>query len=201
MSRFGRAVGALAVLSLGGGTALAVAPSVAVRAPLTRLVAVVGNGYFLVAGIGVLSLLWACAVATAWVMDGPSQVRMPDRETFVPVSTPGGEFDEAVAQLAGQHERAARPVEHREAVRARLRADAIETLEIHHGHDHPAAVAAVESGEWTEDRFAAAFVGSDDAPGPRWYQRLWRWLRRDDPFAVGANRTAAELVSLAERER
>ena len=199
--RLGRVLGGAGVLCLCVGAAFAVAPSLVAEAGIGSVLAAVGNGYLLVAGVGVFALVSAVAAGTNWALYGSRQAAMPDRESFVAVDPPGGEFDEAVAELAGQRERAARPVDHREKVRDRLRRDAVRTLVVHRGYDREAAEAAVATGGWTDDRFAADFLAeSDDAPRLRWYQRLWRWLRRADPFAVGAARTVDEMRALAEGE-
>lgn len=201
MSRLGRFLVAVGVAALAAGTAFAVAPGVAAETGVASAVAAVGNAYFLVAGVGLLALLWAVARGTDWAIYGARQATMPDAESFVAVPTPGGEFDEAVAELGGERERAARPVDHREKIRERLRRDAVDALVVHEGYDRQRAREAVDAGTWTEDRFAAAFVAAgEDAPRPRWYQRLWRWLRRADPFAVRARRAADELADLGERD-
>lgn len=202
MSRLGRLLSAVGLASLGAGTVLTLDPSLAVRPALTRVVAGLGNGYLPVAGVGVLALLWATAVGTDWAIDGPAQATMPDREAFVPVAAPGGEFDVAVAELAGRRGRAARPVAHREAIRERLRSDAVRTLVVCQGYGPAEAEAAVAAGVWTDDRFAAEFLATDeDAPTPRWHQRLWRWLRRADTFEVRATRAADEILALEGVDR
>ena len=201
MSHLGRLLVGAGALSLVAGVAFAVAPGVPAELGVTSMLAAVGNGYLLVAGVGVLAVVWAVAAGTDWALYGAEQATMPDRESFVALPAPGGELDEAVAELSGQRERAARPVDHRDRVRERLRRDAARTLVLHRGYDREAAREAVASGTWTDDRFAADFLADcDDAPRPRWYQRLWRWLRRTDSFAVGANRTVDAVDAIAEGE-
>lgn len=199
MSRLGRFLLVASGLCSAAGVAFAFDPSLATELGVASVVAAVGNGYLLVAGVGVLAVVWAVAAGTDWVLYGAEQATVPERESFVAVPAPGGEFDEAVAELAGERERAARPVDHREKVRERLRRDAARTLVLHRGYDREAAREAVAAGTWTDDRFAADFLAErDDAPRPRWYQRLWRWLRRADSFAVGATRTVDAVAAVAE---
>lgn len=196
MSARRRVLTALGLALAGASVALAVEPGLARDLGLDDLVAAAGNAHLLVAGAGLVALLYGGFVWLSWSVAGVDQASPPAVEAFAGGAVPGAAFDTALAELAGERGRAARPVEHREWIRDRLRADAAATLSRTRDEPVEAATAAVEAGEWTDDRYASAFLGGPAAPGPRWYQRLWGWLTRRDQFSHRARRTVAAITAL-----
>lgn len=176
--------------------ALAVRPSLAASVGLESLLAVAGNGYFVAAGVAGFGLFYALFIGMSWWLAEPTQATPPTVETFAARPVPGSEFDDAIDELAGERGRAARPVEHRDLIRERLRRDAIET--VRRVEDVPRAVAvdAVERGTWTRNRYATGFVGGDAAPTPRRHRVALDWLLRRDGFARRARHTVAALDGL-----
>jgi len=161
---------------------------------LAGSIGIAGNPYPLLAAIGLLALAAAFATGMMALAIPTDGVAAPDVERFATTDTPGDEFEDALAELAGRRGRAARPVEDRERIRERLHADAVRTIRRVADCDTATAREQVATGEWTEDRYAAAFLG-DDVPGPAWWQRLRDRLRRVDPFERRALRTAAAIAT------
>lgn len=194
-------LGRTTTVALGCGIALLAAaivvdPGIAEQVGMTEALAGIKNGYLLVAGAGVVALVYGSLVWLSWSASGVSQATPPDVETGTASVVPGSELDEALPELAGRRERAARPVEHRDWIRTRLRGDAVSTLARIRNVPEQRAVDAVAAGTWTDDRYATGFLGGEDAPGPRWYQRLWHGLRRRDSFSLRVRRTVDALTAL-----
>lgn len=176
--------------------AIAVQPELADRVGLVDLLAGVENVYLPVAGAGVVAVVYGFLVWISWSAGGSEQATPPDVETAFAGRVPGAELDVALPELAGERGRAARPVEHRDLIRERLRADAVETVARLRSRPREETTTVVASGEWTDDRYASDLLGGDDAPGPSWYQRLWHGLRRRDPFVHRVERTVESLEDL-----
>lgn len=196
-----RLVAAAGLSVVAVGVAAWLAPSIAVAAGLVDVLAAVGNAYLLFLALAVLALILAFTLGMTALLSGDRAASMPTVEGFTSTETPGDEFELAMADLAGRRGRAARPESHRERIEERLRNDAIRTVARIEGCSSPTARERVDSGEWTDDRYAAAFVG-DGVAGPRWWQRLRDRLLRVDGFERSARRTAravADLAASAER--
>lgn len=191
-----RLVAAAGLSAVAVGVAAWLAPSVAVATGLVDLLATVGNAYSLFLALGVLALILAFTLGMTALLSGDRAATMPTVEGFTSTDTPGDEFELAMADLAGRRGRAARPESHRERIERRLRNDAVRTVARVDGCSMATARKRVDSGEWTDDRYAAAFVG-DDVAGPRWWQRLRDRLLRVDGFERSARRAAQELADLA----
>ncbi|WP_123535466.1 DUF7269 family protein [Halosimplex salinum] len=165
--------------------------------PAEAAVAVLGTDYFFVALIGGGSL----AVAAAVLVDGDAvdQARMPDPESVTAVPAPGDDLGD---RLDGW--RVAVPVLSRRArreVRDRLREDAVTAVRRARNCDEAAAVERVDSGAWTTDPRAAAFLASDRSASLA--DVLAGAVRGETPFGDGARRTADAVadVELGGTER
>jgi hypothetical protein len=85
----------------------------------------------------------------------------------------GAEFDDTLARTERMSSTELRRSEAPEDVRQRLRAAAIAATARREGIDREAAASRVDSGEWTDDPVAAAFLGSPRAPpAVRWRETL-----------------------------
>jgi hypothetical protein len=200
VSRLGRVLGALGV-GLGGlAIGLAVDPSLAVRLGLVDLLTSVRNGYLLVAGLGVVAVIYGLVVWLSWSVTGVEEASPPAVEEATGGEVPGSELDAALPELAGRRGRAARPVEHRDWIRDRLQADAAITVARVRNCSRSDAEDRIESGSWTDDRYASDFLGGPDAPGPRLHQRLWNGVRRRNAFSVRVRRTIDALDRLEGSE-
>jgi len=194
-----RLLAAVGLSVVAAGVAAWLVPSVA--AGLADTLAAAGNVYPLFLALGVLALILAFTLGMTALLSDDRAASMPTVEEFTSTDTPGDEFELAMADLAGRRGRAARPESHRERIERRLRDDAVRTVARVDGCSPATARERVESGEWTDDRYAAAFVG-DGVAGPRWWQRLRDRLLRADGFERSARRTAravADRAASAER--
>ncbi len=117
---------------------------------------------------------------------------------------PGRAFDHALARTVAQLE-ADPNADAWEADRVREDLEtAVVAVQAARGASLNAARAAVESGTWTDDRVAAAFLGGPEAPGVSLWRRVYAWLyparafrRRVERVVVAVERQAG--VSEADR--
>lgn len=82
-------------------------------------------------------------------------------------------------------------------IRTRLRDTAADLLMEAHGMERETAVRRIDSGSWTDDRRAAAFLG-EGVPDPPLGQRVCDWVR-GVPLRRQAEASVREVRSLAER--
>lgn len=199
-----RPVGVVATVGLllvALSTAIVFQPGLADQFGYRSLLASLGNGYYLVAGIASLGFFYAIYVGmTWWLAGGVDQARPPAVEALPSSAIPGTELDDAVAELTGERGRAARPVEDRDRIRDRLVRDAVRTVARVENAPLDVARERVTEGEWTGNRYATAFVGGEGAPEPRWYQRIRDRALRRDPFARRVEATISAMRSLEETE-
>jgi hypothetical protein len=168
--------------------------------PLADASDLLGNDYFVVAAIGAVGLL----VAAPILREGHrvEQLDMPDADGINAVPAPGDGFEERIDSwwlfLPAVDGRT------REAVRERLRGDAVELVRRSENCGTPDARRRVAGGEWTDDEVAAAFLADEEhapaAPSP-----VAVWLagarRGQSGFGYAARRTADALVRYAPDER
>lgn len=162
---------------------------------LDALVEAVGYDYVVPAVLGVLGLLAAITVFVSGRGATMSQTEMPTVERPVPVPTAGEPFDETIGswrfatRLFGGGTA--------EDVRDRLRVAAVAAIAAEEGLSRPAARERVESGTWTDDAAAAAFLAGRYTP-------LGTWLRALASGETGpeyrARRTVAAIVAVRESE-
>jgi hypothetical protein len=137
--------------SLGGGLSSAVTPTV---------LAVLGG---VVALAGVLGLS----------LDAEKSGEESETAESPPGDLLGAEFDETLARIERMSSTELRRSGASEDVRQRLREAAIAATARREGIDREAAASRVDSGEWTDDPVAAAFLGSPRAPASvRWREAL-----------------------------
>lgn len=200
-----RTIGILESLGLvlaGGTLALLVRPDIAATLGVQSLLSATDNGYYLVVGVAAVGLFYGLYIGMSWwIAEDVQQIEPPTVETFAGTAIPGSELDEALVELAGKRGRAARPVEHRELIRDRLRTDAIRTVARVEQLPRDEAVALVDAGDWTQNRYASGFVGGASAPGPRWHQVARDWVLRRDAFSRRVRQTIAALSQLQEPDR
>ncbi|WP_101295629.1 DUF7269 family protein [Halegenticoccus soli] len=188
MTRANRAVVVAGVVAVFAGLA-----SVATRGSLAAF----DLSYAFVTLVGLLALVqglrraaerWSTAVFGA-------DAGEPERRYRVPA--PGDEFD---ARLAEARARSVRGTRTRGEVRARLREAAVDALVLHGNYDPESAEERVETGAWTDDPFAAAFLG-DEAPRPPVSAKLRELFRRGSRFERDVHRTLAAVEALQGRGR
>ena len=165
---------------------------------LEPVLAAVDNTYLLLAGVAAIATVQALREFLRGASVGVEYGHAPAVESFAPATTPGTELDDAVHELC--HTRGVRQTRDRDRIRERLRRDAIGTLATAGGYGRREAETAVEEGTWTDDRFAAGFVGGDQAPGPRLHQRFIARYSRTPRFERAVVRTI-DAIEAVERER
>jgi hypothetical protein len=174
------AVGILAVLS----------PAVAGLIPIGAALALAGNDYVLVAVLAVPALAAVVAVLASRTTTGVSEATPPPVEGTDPASM-GRDVDDALDSLPFM-----RVTETHRRVHERVRAAAVEAVAEADRCSRPAARDRIESGEWTDDRAAAAFVADDELDPPGLAGRLAPRLRRDDWFRRRVDATVSALESM-----
>lgn len=197
MRRVRVALTVVGLFAVGIGLAALVRPSLAAALGLGAAFRALGNGYFAVAGVGGLLLAYAFRVAIGGVSVDRTRP-FPVVETRTPTPTPGAEVDRAVRALHGDGglDGPSRPVAHRDNLRERLRADAVATLVVRAGYAPETAEEAVAEGTWTDDRFAADYLGGPAAPAPRLRQRVVARLVGPSPTERRVRRTIDALERL-----
>jgi len=172
MSRIRTLVGAVGLLSAAVAFGLVVAPGsfVSIR-PVAALTATLpaGKQELLLLGLGTAAGVSAVTVAYSVSSDGQAGSlvdRPPETVNARTPSRPGRAFDR---RLAGETNSMA-------DVRAPLRETAVETLVRRKGLDPTDAKEMIDRGTWTDDRVAAAFLGT---PTQSVGARLRRWLDPD----------------------
>ena len=187
---------AVGVLSAGGGLVLAVRPELAGFGETSILTV-----------LGVLALVQTVRVALGRKGHTPSVAETPDPETEQELPAPGEDLDGALAAVHRTPPgRATRRVEkrrarHRDAVRDRIESAAVETIVGQHGVSRERARRAIETGEWTDDPDAAAFLSDAVEVAVGRGERLRRALSRTPPFRRRAERAAVAVADLADAER
>ena len=142
-------------------------PRSQLAAAMDRLTGTVGlTGLAVIAGlIAVVQGLWSSTTASR---PPPLPVDGDPTERDVPGSVVGETFDE---RLAAVQRVDSRSPDSEAVVREDLRRLATDVYQRTHRCDWETAARAVETGAWTDDRAAAAFVGGADAPDVP--LRLW----------------------------
>lgn len=185
------------LFGLSGAVALVLAVAGGAGAlPIRTLVAALGNDYLLVVAIGGIGLLVAIPVLASGRDGNLAQAEVPAPEEPVTVQPAGDDFDETVGSwryrlpLAGRNRR--------RAVRERLRTAAVETVMRAENCSRADARRLVDSGEWTDDRAVAAYLGGSDAPNAAVGTRASTFLRGRTWHEHCARRAAAEVAERGE---
>ena len=153
----------------------------------------------LVAALTLVGLAGLLALLPSSAPDeGPFETlreRPPEAVTAAAWSRAGGEFDASLGRAAG------RGGESMEEIRSRLRSVATACEAAAAGLDEAAARERVESGAWTENPTARAFLASGRDVTPSVISRIRLWL---DPPTERRRRvrvTVEEIARLLEAER
>ena len=128
----------------------------------------------------------------------PDEGRLrPDADrSSATVSLTGSDLDRTVAEALGEIART-QSTAPAEEVRERLRASAVETLLAFRDVDREAARTALETGTWTDDEIAAAFLSGPEGPSPPFLRRVYAWLYPRRAVEQRIERTVAELRTMA----
>lgn len=188
MSRARNLIVAVGVAALAFGLVVAVEPSFA---------GVLTTSEFYVSILGIMALLQGYRVIQRRRRSKIVEATTADPELIVPTATPGEDFDREVGRIRDLRRSSIRT---RQRLRDRLHASAVATIQRYDHCSHEAARERVEEGTWTDDPFAAAFLGSNASPPPL-LARIRHVLTRESRFQRDARRTAEAIVSLHRRGR
>jgi hypothetical protein len=184
-------------LGLAGAVALVFAVAGGANAvPVRSLVSALGNDYLLVVAIGGFGLLVAIPVLASGRDGNLVQADMPAPERPVTVPPAGNGFDETVGSWRYRLPLVSR--EKRAAVEERLRTAAIETVMRAENCSREEATCRVQTGEWTDDPTAAAYLGGSDVSGSSIGSRVSTRLTGQSWHQHCAHRTAAEIADKDE---
>ncbi|EFW91241.1 hypothetical protein ZOD2009_15476 [Haladaptatus paucihalophilus DX253] len=184
-------------LGLAGTVALVLAVAGGANAvPVRSLVTALGNDYLLVVAIGGVGLLVAIPVLTSGRDGNLVQADMPAPERPVTVPPAGHDFDETVGSWRYRLPVVGRKRRH--AVEERLRTAAVETVMRAENCSRNEAKRLVETGKWTDDSTAAAYLSSSDVSNSSAGRRVSSLLTGRTWHQHCAHRTAAEIADRGE---
>lgn len=155
-------------------------------------VVTVGADRALVVVVGALALLAALRVIVRSRHRTLNEADTPDVESSISTPRPGDDFEAVLRRFSDTD----RIYFHRKRLRSALRAAAI-AVRTHYRGDTPAEAAdAIDAGTWTDDSYAAAFLGAtaDAVPLGR---RLRDTLTRTATLDRDVTRTASAIAAIA----
>lgn len=186
-------IAAVGVALFGLGTVVGlIAPGTAGLVPVSVVVDRLGNDYFLVATLALVAVAFALFVL---VRRGRTRsgTPVPEPERVPSGPHPGADFD----RFVDAHPLLAAPCPGRRNVRNRLRETAIATVQCISSVPRDAARERVNTGSWTDDPEAAAFLAGESAPRRSPIERVGALLRGETPDQRRARRAAAAIVEYA----
>lgn len=188
LTRKAPAAAGVALLAL--AALVVVVPGTAKLIPMGAAVQRLGNDYIFVAVVAALALGAFLLVLLARAATGVSEATPPAVEGTTP-GAPGRAVDESLDALPP-----VRMTDRHRDVHERVRTAAVEAVAEADGCSRSAARERIESGEWTDDAEAAAFVANDDVDPPGVPQRVATRLRRRHWFRERIETTVAALETL-----
>ncbi|WP_227355249.1 DUF7269 family protein [Haladaptatus salinisoli] len=181
---------AAGILAVGWGLAVAFAP---------ELAAVVPTGDVFLNLVGVLALVQGLRVVQSRRRRDVEGAATGDPETNVTHPTPGQEFDERLRTVhSGSRSQRFRS---QKRLRQHLERSLLEAIVQREGCSEDDAKARVETGDWTDDPYAAAFLGGPSAPRRSWGEWLRQSFGGETTFQRRARRTADAVTGYVEDDR
>lgn len=173
-----------------GGLALAAAPGLAADLEWTQVVRRLAAIAAVVAGL---------VRGYRWYGHEPATASPAERERTGAFAVPGESFDE---RLAGAPTLGATGGDTLTlSLRQELRETAVEVLTRFGGYDEAAAIAALDDGTWTNDRYAAEFFATRSGSGGSVAEAVAGTVYGRGPFHRRAERAATEIERLSRGER
>ncbi len=173
----------LGVVTLGAGLAAIAVPGLVAFDP----------GRILVWGIGGLALVEALRVVQGRRHAELDEAETPDPELSTATPPPGEDLDtelERFLDTGGIYFGRSR-------LREGLRSAAVAVLTRYDVYSEADAEAAIESGTWTDDLVAAAFLGGESAPTLPVRSRVESWFRRESPTERGVGHAVEAIAAVA----
>ncbi|MFH5798106.1 hypothetical protein [Haladaptatus sp. CMAA 1911] len=184
------AVTAIGILAVGGGLAMVFAPDLASLFPLRDL---------FVKFVGLLAFVQGLRVVQARRHTDVEGAGTGDPETNVTLPVPGQEFDDRLRTVHSGPRR--RRFRSRKAVRERLEEALVEAIVQREGCSDDGARTRIETGEWTDDPEAAAFVAGHPSPRRSWRQWFRQSFGSETAFQYRARKTADAVTRYIEEDR
>ncbi|WP_227375867.1 DUF7269 family protein [Haladaptatus halobius] len=178
------------ILAVGWGLAVVFAP---------ELAAVVSTGEIFVNLVGILALVQGLRVVQSRRRRDVEGAVTGDPETNVTHPTPGREFDERLRTVHSGSR--SQRFQSRKRLREHLERSLLEAIVQREGCSEDDAKARMETGDWTDDPYAAAFLGGPSAPRRSWREWLRRSLGGETTFQRRARRTADAVTDYVEDDR
>lgn len=189
--------GILGVAIFAFGYLATTTPSLASALPVGALVAALGNDYLLLAVVAGIAVVLTLVVTVSARNSARDHVAPPEAEEVTAVPLAGDLYDDLFTNSmlwALTHR------EEREIAHEQLRATSIRLLQSETGCSRSEAEARIERGTWTDDPYAAHFLGND-APSPGILRRLVTLFRFETMSQRGARHAADEIVQRAGGDR
>lgn len=179
----GRLLLVLGLAALGLGLASIVAPG-AVGLDL---------GTAVVTLVGLLALVEALRSVQSRRRADLDEATTPDPELPAATGIPGEDLESTLETFLDDRRNYYRGTRAREG----LRAAATAVLREYEGLPEPEAEERIEEGTWTDDSYAAAFLGGEDVAGPSRQARLRDLVRRESSRDRRIRRTVGAIAALA----
>ena len=173
----------LGVVALGAGLVAVVYPGLVAFDP----------GRAFVWGVGGLALVEALRVVQARRRATPDEAETPDPELPTATPSPGDDLDAVLEGFLDAREVYFR----RSRLREGLRSAAITALTRYDVYTEAEAEAALDTGTWTDDRTAAAFLGGESAPSLPVRTRVRGWFGRESPTERGVRHAVDAIATVA----
>ncbi|WP_458206632.1 DUF7269 family protein [Haladaptatus sp. NG-SE-30] len=178
------------ILAVGWGLAVVFAP---------ELAAMVTTGAIFVKLLGVLAFVQGLRVVQGRRRRDIVGAETGDPETNLTLPTPGDDFDERL-RVVHSGTRTAR-FQSRKTLRELLERSVVEAIVEREGCSEDDARARLETGDWTDDPYAAAFLGGPTAPRRSWREWIRHSLSGETRFQRRVRRTAGAVVRYVEDDR
>jgi len=173
----------IGILSLGASLLAIISPGLIAVTLDQVLITVVG-------GIVILQALRV--ILGRWREDRDEAVT-PDPELPISTSPPGEELKDELERFLGTK----RLYFPRARLRTGLREAAVTVLAQYGSYSTAEAEEAVEAGTWTDDIYAAACIGGEQAPTPPLRVRVQNAFREESPFERGVRHTVDAIAAAA----
>ena len=190
MNRFQRLIGGLGVLGVCLGLAMIFLPQFAALLTTRRL---------LIPVVGLLALIQAIRIVQDRRSVRITQAAMPALGAFASSPSPGATFENPLisTERGNSIERGRAKRKFREQL-----SEAALTVLTHRTHvSRDEARQQIETGAWTADPYAAAFLSTDQQTSMDWLMRLRLRLRSESSFEWKAQRTMDAIVRIGDSAR
>lgn len=147
----------------------------------------------IVSVIGALALIQALRVIQSRRHEELDEAVTPDPELSVATPPPGDELETVLKQFLDTR----RIYYHRSRIREGLRSAAVSVLTQYGAYSEPEAEEALAAGTWTDNIYAAAFLGGENAPRPPVRTRLRDIVRRESSLERGVRHTVDAIAATA----